>query len=158
MKYLAAMVLLFVCAAQAQINTMPIVSAVTATNPTYTLTFAWAPSADIVTGYHIYIGTNSGSYFRKVTVGNVTACTVTGLTFPVYAVCAAYNGSGDESPFSNESFTEGYRKDIKWIAQTSPTANGVFNDAFVVTNTAGTNALEFLRLRGETKTVLVTTP
>ena len=72
---------------------------------------AWGRSPDSsVTGYRIFYGTNSGSYFASATIGNITNATITGLDegTKYYAACVALNSSGIESQFSNEViFTTG---------------------------------------------------
>ena len=71
------------------------------------VTLAWDRSPDgSVTGYKIYYGVGSGAYTNSVSVGNVTNATVTlpgptGVTF--YFAATAYDGSGVESTFSNET-------------------------------------------------------
>jgi len=68
-------------------------------------TLAWsASSSSLVTGYKLYYGTKSQNYSFFIDVGNQTTGTVTGLQDNVtyYAVVAAYDAQGTESPASNE--------------------------------------------------------
>lgn len=55
-------------------------------------------------GYKLHYGTAPGSYSRSITVGNVTAYTVTGLAngTTYYFAATAYNAAGVESAYSNE--------------------------------------------------------
>ncbi len=55
-------------------------------------------------GYKIYYGVVSGDYTNRDDVGNVTAATVTGLAggTTYYFAATTYDGSGNESDFSNE--------------------------------------------------------
>lgn len=57
-----------------------------------------------VAGYKVYYGTNSGGYTQSISVGNVTTYTVMGLSNQTtyFIAVTAVDGSGDESPFSNE--------------------------------------------------------
>ncbi|HET7624075.1 MAG TPA: fibronectin type III domain-containing protein, partial [Verrucomicrobiae bacterium] len=69
------------------------------------VTLQWSPSTDSsVTGYNIYYGVASRNYTNKVTVGNVTNATVTGLQEGVtyYFAATAFNAIGLESDFSEE--------------------------------------------------------
>lgn len=71
----------------------------------------WDASPDsTVTGYNIYVGTNSGKYERVVNAGNHTNITVmklnSGTTY--YFVATAYDASGLESVPSNE---------VSWLAK-----------------------------------------
>jgi len=71
-----------------------------------TVTLAWDASPDAsVTGYRIYYGPASGSYTNSTTVGNVTNATLTSLKAGAiyYFAATAYDGSGLESDFSNET-------------------------------------------------------
>jgi hypothetical protein len=71
------------------------------------VTLTWQPPADNgcmpITGYRIYYGTSPGNYTVDITVGNVTAYTITNLTGRqkyYFGVCAI-NPAG-ESAESNE--------------------------------------------------------
>jgi hypothetical protein len=70
------------------------------------VSLSWNPSADsnIVSGYAIYVGTNSGSYSTRVDAGKKTALTVSNLTGGVtyFFVATAYVPDGTESLPSNE--------------------------------------------------------
>jgi hypothetical protein len=76
-----------------------------------TITLAWNPNPpeDEVTGYAVYYGTASGKYTWTKDVGNVTTCTITGLTAGVtyYIVLTAYDKYGNESDFSDEVYGMG---------------------------------------------------
>ena len=72
------------------------------------VSLAWDPStSEGVTGYHIYVGTASGSYDRTDDAGNVTTYTVNNLEpgYTYYFAATAYDESGNESGYSNEVFT-----------------------------------------------------
>src|SRR5204863_10149137 len=66
----------------------------------------WNPSADsnIVSGYAIYVGTNSGNYSTRLDAGKKTSLTVSNLTggVPYFFVATAYAPDGTESLPSNE--------------------------------------------------------
>jgi large repetitive protein len=69
------------------------------------VSLAWGPSISSgVTNYRVYVGTASGIYGTPITIGNVTAYTVTGLgpgqTY--YFAVTAMDGNGNESGYSNE--------------------------------------------------------
>src|SRR3954469_14624101 len=70
------------------------------------ISLLWNPSADsnIVSGYAIYVGTNSGNYSARVDAGNKTSLTVSNLTggIPYFFVATAYLPDGTESLPSNE--------------------------------------------------------
>jgi predicted phage tail protein len=71
------------------------------------VTLTWEPPADNggmpITGYRIYYGTSAGNYTVNITVGNVTAYTITNLTNgqKYYFSVSAINGGG-EGAKSNE--------------------------------------------------------
>ncbi len=68
---------------------------------------AWDPNTDPdLAGYRVYYGTASRSYGLPIDVGNVTTCTVPGLTPGVtyYFAITAYDISHNESGYSNEVF------------------------------------------------------
>lgn len=70
------------------------------------LSLAWERSPDAsVVGYRIYWGAASGAYTNSAAVGNVTNATLTGLAigFPYFFAATAYNSTGEESPYSNET-------------------------------------------------------
>ncbi|WNR42915.1 hypothetical protein [Paenibacillus roseipurpureus] len=54
-------------------------------------------------GYNLYLGSSSGVYGAPLNLGNVTAYTVTGITYgtPTYVKVSAYNLAGEGTP-SNE--------------------------------------------------------
>ena len=59
-------------------------------------------------GYKIYYGTSSGIYTGVLDVGNITSYTVDNLNLApntYYVAITAYDSSGNESDFSNESST-----------------------------------------------------
>jgi len=69
------------------------------------VSLAWDPSSSPdIAGYNIYYGNASGSYPNKVSVGNVTNTTISGLLegTTYFFVATAYNSSGLESDPSNE--------------------------------------------------------
>jgi fibronectin type 3 domain-containing protein len=75
-----------------------------------TAILSWSKSTDRdVKGYRLHCGlTSGGNYTRFVDVGNATTYTLSNLIpgKKYYCVVTAYNGSGKESPPSNEiSFT-----------------------------------------------------
>lgn len=70
------------------------------------ITLAWDRSPDVsAVGYRIYWGAASGAYTNSAAVGNVTNATLTGLAigFPYFFAATAYNSTGEESPYSNET-------------------------------------------------------
>ena len=70
------------------------------------VTLAWDHSPDAsVVGYRIYYGVASGSYTNSAAVGYGTNATLTGLNSSVtyYFAATAYDGTGLESAFSNET-------------------------------------------------------
>jgi Bacterial Ig-like domain/Fibronectin type III domain len=91
---------------------------------------AWDPSpGPDAEGYKVYYGTASRSYSYTVNVGPSTACVVAGLQdgMSYYFATTAYNGSLQESVFSNEvSYTAGPPPDTTppTVSSTSP-ANSV---------------------------------
>lgn len=64
--------------------------------------FAWDPSPDVVVGYRIYSGPESGRYTASVDVGNVTQCCVVRLPGAKWYAVTAYAADGTESVYSNE--------------------------------------------------------
>jgi hypothetical protein len=61
------------------------------------------PLTDLA-GYKIYYGTSSGNYTEVIDAGNVTTYTVGSLPpGTYYFAVTAYNGSGNESDYSNEA-------------------------------------------------------
>ena len=68
-------------------------------------TLAWdsSPQPDLA-GYILYYGTSSRIYPNAINIGNVTSYTVSGLLPGVtyFFAVTDYNGSGTESPFSDE--------------------------------------------------------
>lgn len=66
---------------------------------------AWDPSTGTnVIGYNIYYGLTSQAYSVRISEGNVTNCTVSGLVpgTTYYFAATAYDSQGLESAFSNE--------------------------------------------------------
>ena len=66
----------------------------------------WTPNPDTnVTGYALYIGTNSGDYPSRIDVGTNTVSTMSGLSngLTFYFVATAYDSAGVESTPSNET-------------------------------------------------------
>jgi hypothetical protein len=89
-----ALALFFLCA----------LSAFPAKSESVKLGWDASPDASAV-GYNIYYGTASHSYTSKITLGNVTSATVSGLTAGTTYFFAAttYNSTNQESDFSNEA-------------------------------------------------------
>jgi hypothetical protein len=68
---------------------------------------SWDPNTEPnLAGYKVYYGTASRTYGLPIVVGNVTTCTVPGLTRGVtyYFAVTAYNTSHNESGYSNEVY------------------------------------------------------
>ncbi len=79
---------------------------------TQDVTLTWEPpttNADgtplnDLAGYRVYFGPGSGNYIYKNDVGNVTLCTIGGLTQGTWCFAVtAYDTSGNESDYSNET-------------------------------------------------------
>jgi cytochrome c oxidase assembly protein Cox11 len=70
------------------------------------ITLAWDPNPpeDEVAGYVVYYGKTSGRYTYVVDVGNLTTCTLAGLTLGAtyYVALTAYDASDNESDLSAE--------------------------------------------------------
>jgi hypothetical protein len=67
------------------------------------ITLAWDPSTNSsVAGYNIYYGGAKGTYTNKISAGNATNVTVSGLASGTtyYFVATTYNTMGLESSFS----------------------------------------------------------
>jgi hypothetical protein len=74
-----------------------------------TAVLAWDAVADPnLAGYRIYYGTSPLTYTQLLDVGNVTICTVTGLSSATryYFAATAYSMLNDESVISNEVFRD----------------------------------------------------
>jgi hypothetical protein len=79
-----------------------------------TATLAWDPPASStnLSGYRIYYGTAPGTYQQAlgqgISVGNVTAYTLLGLSYGIryYFVVTAFTTNGTESVYSNEVFKD----------------------------------------------------
>ena len=72
---------------------------------TQSVTFGWEPSTDPnVAGYNIYYGMASHVYTSKVSVGNVTIATISGLVegTTYYFAAATYDSLNQESALSDE--------------------------------------------------------
>ncbi len=79
---------------------------------THDVTLTWEPpitNADgtpltDLAGYRVYFGPGSGNYIYKNNVGDVTICTIGGLTRGTWCfVVTAYDTAGNESDYSNEA-------------------------------------------------------
>ncbi|MGO8838670.1 MAG: fibronectin type III domain-containing protein [Limisphaerales bacterium] len=69
------------------------------------VTLAWSPGTDPnIAGYNIYYGGASGTYTNKLSVGDVTSATISGLVEgkTYYFAATTYSATGLESPFSSE--------------------------------------------------------
>jgi hypothetical protein len=69
------------------------------------VSLAWNPSPDpAATGYRVHYGVASGQYTNSLATGNTTSVTIPRLLPGVryYFAVTAHNGSGEQSPFSNE--------------------------------------------------------
>ena len=91
------------------------------------VTLAWDASPDVTaTGYRVYYGGASGVYTNSATVGNVTNATFSslpdGATF--YFAAVAYNSTGFESDFSNET---SYSVPAVGTTNQQPTLNAISN-------------------------------
>lgn len=72
---------------------------------TQSVTFVWDPISDpSAVGYNVYFGTASHVYTNKVSVGNVSTATVTGLVegATYYFAACTYNAQNQESDLSDE--------------------------------------------------------
>lgn len=70
-----------------------------------TVTVAWDPNPEpTVAGYYMYYGTSSGRYTNNVDVGSATTCAISALQEGVtyYLAVTAYDGSGNQSGYSDE--------------------------------------------------------
>jgi len=91
-------------------------------NLTASVTLAWPASADpSVVGYKLYYGVASGAYTQTLDVGPATTATISNLIAGTryYFAATAYNASGVESPFSNETtgaFQVGFSLNITGIS------------------------------------------
>jgi len=78
------------------------------------VTLAWNPPSGTsnLSGYRIYIGTAPGNYLQPagqgISVGNVTTYTLLGLSGGTryYFAVTAFDTTGNESPYSNETFKD----------------------------------------------------
>jgi len=77
--------------------------------PSNSASLAWdAVTAPTLSGYRVYFGTAPGTYLQSlgqgISVGNVTAYTITGLASGTqyYFAVTAFDTLGAESPYSNE--------------------------------------------------------
>jgi len=69
------------------------------------VSLAWTASTNpIVAGYNVYYGGKSGAYNSKISAGNATNVTISGLTQGAtnYFAATTYTSSGVESPLSSE--------------------------------------------------------
>jgi len=85
------------------------------------VSLAWdAVSAPNLKGYWLYYSQTSRTYTSHIDVGTQTTYTVTGLTAgqTYYFAVTAYDGTGNESPFSNEAII---------IATPAPAATSMAN-------------------------------
>lgn len=107
------------------------------------ITLAWYPNPpeDEVAGYVVYYGKTSGRYTGSVDVGNMTTCTLTGLTpgVPYFIALTAYDVFDNESDFSAE--VSGMGTPVPPQVTSLQINSGVPNTASkgVILNNAGTN-------------------
>ena len=96
------------------------------------VTLAWdASTGTNVAGYHIWYGGVSGSYTNSVDAGTDLMVSVSGLApgGTYYFAATAYDGTGDESDFSNE------------ISYTVPTGGGTIPSDLAVNTITATNGI-----------------
>jgi len=81
--------------------------------PSNSASLAWdSVTAPTLSGYRVYFGTAPGTYLQSlgqgISVGNVTAYTLTGLASGsrYYFAVTAFDTLGMESPYSNEVFKD----------------------------------------------------
>ncbi|MGH7772383.1 MAG: fibronectin type III domain-containing protein [Candidatus Binatia bacterium] len=70
-----------------------------------TASLTWGPNTETdLAGYKVYVGTSSRVYGSPINVGNLTSYALTNLLVgsTYYFAVTAYDGSGNESGFSNE--------------------------------------------------------
>jgi hypothetical protein len=133
------------------------------------VTVAWDPNPEpTIKGYFIYYGTSSGNYSNSINAGNATRCVISGLLQGVtyYLAVTAYDGSGNESGFSNEISYSTSSASSSASAQGGNSSSGgggcfiataafgssmaqevavlrEFRDNYLLTNRAGTAAVQF---------------
>lgn len=120
------------------------------------VTLAWYPSGDTnVVGYKIYYGTESHNYTAFVDTGSNTQATITlptpGVTY--YFAATAYDSTGTESDFSNETSyaapaTASLTSAVMASGQFSFTVNGTTNATYVVQ--ASTNLVNWVPVQTNT--------
>ena len=94
-------------------------------NAAQSLKLSWNPSKDpSVSGYNVYYGKSSGVFDHKVSVGNATTVTVSGLVegTTYYFVATASTTSGLESPPSGQI---SYTVPGTWLSITPMLVSGV---------------------------------
>jgi hypothetical protein len=97
---------------------------------TQSVTFGWEASTDPrVVGYNIYYGTSSHVYTSKVSVGNVTTATISGLVegTTYYFAATTYDDQNQESDYSDE---------ISYTVPDAPTNQPPTITGMLTTNTA----------------------
>jgi len=64
------------------------------------------PAADVVTGYKVHSGAETGVYGDPIDVGNITEMNLDEVLYPMggtyYFAVVAYDGSGNDSDISDE--------------------------------------------------------
>lgn len=99
-----------------------------------TLNISWSPVANAagdLAGYVIYVGPASGTYTRKISLGNVTSYTLTGLDngTKYYIAITSRDKSGNESAYSLEAYGDG--------TSGPPAGDGTANDTKPDANVPG---------------------
>lgn len=129
---------------------------------TVQVTMAWdaSPDTNIVTGYYMYQGTNSRSYYTNYETGNVLtfSCSnlVRGVTY--YFTVTAHTATGEESAYSNEvsymvPLVPGPPGNLRFVAlkplsSTSPKGPWISKGAPIVVSASGDTAFYRLQQNG----------
>ena len=95
------------------------------------ITIAWDPNADSVTGgYYVYYGTQSGNYSGYVDVGTATTAIINtqDSTTTYYFAVQAYSSAGDRSQYSTE---------VVWQPSTPTAQPPILNNPGSITTVVG---------------------